>query len=289
MLLLSDTNCSIDMDVESNGPEVEDVEQVIENDPSADESAQEVKSEDEEELIEEYGENNIQVEQVKPLLTEFANVVTCTWVLSLVEKEINERSAICPNIEMIFIVNLLPSRINLFKNCLYLKQIPNFSGCNVNYVAINLIKHDCTKKDLDLDNTSSAYDDANVNFLNYFRNLNKLVDLKIQPDRTEQLTIKLTRAKNAKKVKNPQELMDILRTDLKNEIIELDIRDYSPPGKLKRGDNLLFFVDNQIDINEGEILLLVDPSENNLDAVRHFAQTILKAKKSLDPPVVLPP
>lgn len=225
--------------------------------------------------------NNIRMDEVKPYLIEFANVVSCNWVLSLVEAEIALRAEASDH-ELIFLVNLLPNRINLFKNCLYLKQTPNLSSCNLNYFAVNLVKNDCTKKDMDVVGNTSSFDEINLNFLNYFRNVNKLIEIKIQPNRSKQLTIKLTRSKNAKKVCTADELLEVLRNQ-KSETLELDIREYATPGKLVRGHNLLFFVNNQIDINEGEVVLLVDPAEKNLDAIRHFARSVLKAKKACEP------
>lgn len=226
--------------------------------------------------------NNIQVDQVKPYLLEHSNIVSCSWVVNLIDAEIKriteEQSE--PDAKIIFLINLLPNRMNLFKNCLYLKQTPNFSALNMDYFAVNLVKHDHeTKKDLDLVELST-YDEINANFLNYFRNINKLVDLRIEQNAINQLTIKLTRNKMAKKVSTPGELFDALKSNEK-DVLELDIRNFTTSGKLKRHSSLIFFVDNQIDINDGEILLLIDPKETNFEAIRHLTQSIMEVKRSL--------
>ncbi|KAI1291834.1 hypothetical protein HDE_07069 [Halotydeus destructor] len=229
-----------------------------------------------------WSSTTIRAEEVRPYLIEFSNIVSCSWIISLIEQEIAARQVNCSE-KLIYLINLLPSRMNLFKNCLYLRQTPSLKNCSFDYVAVNIINDSSSKsKDKDILDQVSHTDEIITNFLNYFRNINKLVDLKVQPNQVKSLAILLSRSKRAQRVTNPQELLNVLRSE-KKELYELDIRDYSTQGKLKRNKPLLFYINNEIEINDGEVLISVDPTEHNLDAIRHFAQSILKVKQVLEP------
>lgn len=105
-------------------------------------------------------------DELKTQLLLYANIVTNSWVLSLINKEIEENN-FGPN-ERVFIINLIPNRITIFKNCLFLKQAPSFGTFNCNYIAVNLVKHCAKRKDLEI-KSDEIYDEINSNFINYFR------------------------------------------------------------------------------------------------------------------------
>lgn len=106
-------------------------------------------------------------EELKTQLLLYANIVTNSWILMLIKKEIEENNF--GPYEKIFVINLIPNRISLFKNCLYLKQSPSFVNFNFNYLAINLVRNDhVKKKDYDI-KSDEVFDDITSNFINYFR------------------------------------------------------------------------------------------------------------------------
>lgn len=105
-------------------------------------------------------------DELKTQLLLYANIVTNSWIISLINKEIEENN-FGPN-ERVFIVNLIPNRITLFKNCLFLKQVPSFASFNCNYIAVNLVKHCAKRKDLEI-KSDELFDEINSNFINYFR------------------------------------------------------------------------------------------------------------------------
>ena len=108
-----------------------------------------------------------QAEELKTQLLLYANIVTNSWILSLIKKEIEDNN-FGPH-EKIFIINLIPNRVTLFKNCLFLKQSPSFANFNFNYVAVNLVKHVAKRKDLEIKSDYDDFDEVNANFINYFR------------------------------------------------------------------------------------------------------------------------
>ena len=107
-----------------------------------------------------------QVEELKTRLLLYSNIITNSWVLSLIKKEIEDNN-VGPN-EKIFIINLIPNRLTIFKNCLYLRQSPSFANFNFNYLAVNLVKHVGKRKDLDI-KSDELFDEINNNFISYFR------------------------------------------------------------------------------------------------------------------------
>ena len=105
-------------------------------------------------------------EDLKSQLVLYANIITNSWILSLIKQEIEDNNF--GTNEKIFIINLIPNRVTLFKNCLFLKQTPSFANFNFNYIAVNLVKHVSKRKDLEI-KMDLFYDDINNNFINYFR------------------------------------------------------------------------------------------------------------------------
>ncbi|RWS11923.1 hypothetical protein B4U79_07858 [Dinothrombium tinctorium] len=232
-------------------------------------------------------------QSLKNYLSEYGNVVTNNWLVGLLEKEINGQWHKEP--EVIFLISLIPNRINLFRNCLYLKQTPNLSHLKINYIAINLIKCDRRKKDLDLVTNVATVDECVQNFLNYFRNANKLVEIKIENVCSKQ-NIKLSRSKQAIAVKNSDELFRALKASRKSENIELNLSEFTETDFTSANDqqqqqqqrqpqsqpceSLLFLVNNQIDL--GEEIILIDDKELTSTAIRTFVRCYRKVKNSLN-------
>ncbi|CAG2170922.1 unnamed protein product [Oppiella nova] len=103
--------------------------------------------------------NTSSSDDLKTKLLLYANIITTNWVLSLITKEIDKLSV--DSKERVFIINLIPNRINMFRNCLFLKQVPSFVNFHFNYIAINLIKNTSKRKDLDQMTNNCGYDEVN--------------------------------------------------------------------------------------------------------------------------------
>ena len=269
------------------------------------------EEEDQSPRPEEY-DDDMKIEKIKPYLTEFANVVTFNWILKLIESEIKRRgkqnqiqnqcsssstsshhsasnrlrrfslhhlgSPISDEPETIFLVNLLPNRINLFKKCLYLNQTPNLNHAQFDYFAINLTRIESEKKkDLDVVSTGTSFlDETNNTFVKYFRSLGKLVEFRIKDDHHHNmnqsphersgLTIKLsprTDEKEAVIVRNVDQLKSLLRNHLHDLNINSDKGNFVDSGSSKSNKVVLVNVDQFR--RESEEKVLVCNGNRNLD------------------------
>ncbi|XP_015795601.1 uncharacterized protein LOC107371966 [Tetranychus urticae] len=212
---------------------------------------------------------------LKKYFSELANVITNNWVRQLIEKEI-----VCFDVndsKSKYIINLVPNRINLFRDCLYLKQGPNFVNFDYEYVAVNLIRADQTRKDLDLILDFHSYEDISDYFVEYFRSINKLIEVKIETKKMEP-KLKITRHSTAVKIKNCQQLEELIKNQPKNETIEVDISEFT--DILDRKGSLVFLLDNQIDT--GREIIAIDSSETDVKAIRNFVHFYCQIKDSLD-------
>lgn len=224
------------------------------------------------------------IDDLKTKLLLYANVVTNNWVLSLISKEIDKHSA--DHKERIFIVNLIPNRINLFRNCLYLRQAPSFVNFHFNYVAINLVKGNSKRKDLDQLAGNSGYDEVNSNFINYFRLINKLIDVKSE-ETPVRVRIKLTKNnKNAIKILTKEDLLSFIYTP-KKDGIEIDINGFDangsdvPNSKSKSSQNsLIFMIKNEIEIEDNQVFVF-DDNDYKVSVVKQFAIAYFNAKTDL--------
>lgn len=281
------------------------------------ESQEDDDEEDQSPEPEEYDED-MKIEKIKPYLTEFANVVTFNWILKLIESEIKRRgkqdqiqnhrsstsshhsasnrfrrfslhhldsrldsrldSPTSDEPETIFLVNLLPNRINLFKKCLYLNQTPNLNHAQFDYFAINLTRIESEKKkDLDVVSTGTSFlDETNNTFVKYFRSLGKLVEFRIKdddhhnmnqsPHEKNGLTIKLsprTDEKQAVIIRNVDQLKSLLRNHLHNLSINSDKENFTDSGCSKSNKVVLVNVDHFKRESE-ENLLLCNNEDRNL-------------------------
>jgi hypothetical protein len=288
---------------------------------------------------------------LKENLLNYANCVTNNWVLGLIQREIDARNRTlsssfekrcpdsartsqsrsnrcraqckrpdCPRMHLpktVYIVNLVPNQINVFRHCLFLKQMPNMSAFRVNYIAVNLMRNDFRKKDLDMIANHSLYDEINFAYIAHFRQLNRLVDIRIETF-MQKVRVRLIRSKNALKMRNEQDVRQLLGPLEPN--LDVDISQFtiappttltttatitaaslknadrttnhhrkstsnvSQPIKLQRNDssddrgNLLFVVDDKIDI--GDLILCVEDRTLTMSVIRTFVQSYLKMKET---------
>lgn len=115
------------------------------------------------------GRKNSTLDQLKTRLVPYANIITNSWILSLLKKEIEENNT--GPYERIFIINLIPNHISIFKDCLFLKQTPTFINFQFNYVAIKLVKNTQKRKEVELlkEKPEGHFDEINNNYIDYFK------------------------------------------------------------------------------------------------------------------------
>lgn len=212
-------------------------------------------------------------DDLKTKMLLYANIVTNNWVLGLITKEIDKHAVDAD--KTVFIVNLIPNRINMFRNCLYLKQAPSFVNFHFNYIAINLIKSNSKRKDLD-QLSNSGYDDVNNNFINYFRLINKLIEVKVEPNLTK-LKIRITKSKNAFKIVSNDDLLSFIHSP-KKDGMEIDISEFNCDQDFQT--SLIFVIKNEIDIDENQVLVF-DENEFKVENVKKFSQVYNKERSSL--------
>lgn len=230
---------------------------------------------------------------------------------SLVRCRMNCRRSACQRMhlpETVYIVNLVPNQINVFRHCLFLKQMPNLHAFRVNFIGVNLIRNDFRKKDLDMIANHSLYDEVNYAYIAHFRQLNRLVDIRIEQF-MQKVRVRLIRSKAAIQIREPNDLRSLLGP--LEATVEIDISQLAMPspsitksklilenGASKRSGlsremkdtlddsaqqtgergNLLFLVDDKIDI--GDFILCVEDRSLTMSAIRHFVQTYLKFKEA---------
>ena len=218
-------------------------------------------------------------DDLKTKMLLYANVVTNNWVLSLITKEIDKQS-VDNKTEKVFIVNLIPNRINLFRNCLYLRQAPSFVNFHFNYIAINLIKNNSKRKDLDQLASNSGYDEVNSNFINYFRLINKLIEVKVE-DNPIKIRIKLTKnSKNSIKISTKEELLSFILCPKKHGMeIDISLLDLTEIEDCHNG-GLMFVIKNEVEIEENQVFVF-DDNEYKPSDIRKFTQIYFKLKESL--------
>ncbi|KAF7492739.1 hypothetical protein SSS_02885 [Sarcoptes scabiei] len=205
---------------------------------------------------------------LKNQLTDYANIVTNSWILNLVKDEI--KSNINGPFEKIFIINIIPNRITIFKNCLFLKQTPSFINFDFNYVAIKLVKQHSKRKDLEI-KSDDYYDEINNNFVNYFRLINKLFEIQVKSSE-DKIRLKLSTTKNAIRIANKDDLISFIWMPKKDQL-ELNIQDFRLNdfdeilGQYQTA-SLLFIINNEIDLE--------DNLKISLNKDRHYDQVFLR-------------
>lgn len=212
-------------------------------------------------------------DDLKTKMLLYANIVTNNWVLGLISKEIDKHAI---EAKKVFIVNLIPNRINMFRNCLYLKQAPSFVNFHFNYIAINLIKSNSKRKDIDQLAHNSGYDDVNSNFINYFRLINKLIEIKVERTRTK-LKIKITKSKNSMKIVSREDLLSLIHTP-KKDGMEIDISEFNCSQTFQT--SIIFVIKGEIDIDDNHVLVF-DENDTKVEKVKNFVQIYIKERDSL--------
>lgn len=217
-------------------------------------------------------------EDLKTKMLVYANVVSNSWVLGLISKEIDKHSIHALR-EPVFLVNLIPNRINVFRNCLYLKQAPSFINFHYNYIALNLIKSNSRRKDLDQLASNSCYDEVISNFINYFRLINKLVEIKVDYNYAK-IKIKITEKnnKNAIQIASHQDIISFIYCP-KKDGMEIDISQFQNDDEQFQ-NSLLFVIKNEIDIDNSNVLVF-DEDEVKFNSVRKFVQVYMKKVEML--------
>ena len=229
---------------------------------------------------------------VKEYLSEFANFITSYWIQSLITNEIASLTADSSD-ENIFLINLIPNRINSFKRCLYLNQTPNFYNTSFEFYAINLINEETPKKDLDVLDASSLHNEANCMFIKYFRSIDKLSHVKthsLNSLECSKLTIRLVSSTDSSSdthsvIDHNQLLSIVMQHDRKN-ILYLNIDRYLQVDERSNGltltpkrdkCHLFFVIEDKIELQDATIEL--ESSKCSQVTLKYFVkhlQTILK-------------
>lgn len=205
----------------------------------------------------------------------------------LVKQDSRNRNYVLP--ETIYIINLVPNQINIFHSCLFLQQSPNLGSFSVNFIAINLIRGDLRKKDLDSVIIShSLQDELNFNYMNYFRSINRLTEVELN-QKKQKIRIRVTRNKQAIKMCTETDVQVLFGALENNQ--EIDLSEFGQKRERKgsttkkaafdeteRG-NLLFLLDDVVDI--GDLLLCIEDRSLEMSKLRKFIQAYLRQKDKL--------
>ena len=188
--------------------------------------------------------------------------------------------------ETIYIINIVPNQINIFRHCLFLQQTPNLANFHINYIAINLISGDLRKKDLDSIISHSIQDELNFNYMNYFRSMHRLTDVQIRQLK-QKIRIRITKGKQAIKM-NSESDVQILFGALDSDQ-EIDLSNFKVQHDKKRSikksfdetekGNLLFLLDDIVDI--GDLLFIIEDRSLEMSKLRKFIQVYLHQKDKI--------
>jgi len=222
-------------------------------------------------------------ESVKSFLLEFSNVVTSTWVFRLIDDEMRRQSSSLPDKRFLFLVNLIPNRINLFKRCLFLNQTPNLYQFPFDFAALNLIRGNCQWKDLDLSECSFS-DEVNIMFVKYFRSINKLVDIVSHNGQSEK-NLKVKASNNQldpsyKRVSCQADIIRVLRGHKFSHTLCLNVSDL-PAADSLQNPALIFIVENKIDVDANTILE-VDDTVRDAAKIKTLIDCLKKSRKVVD-------
>ena len=191
--------------------------------------------------------------------------------------------------ETIYIINLVPNQINIFRHCLFLQQSPNLGSFSVNFIAINLISGDLRKKDLDSVISHSLQDELNYNYMNYFRSIDRLTEVELN-QKKQKIRIRITRGKHAIKMCTESDVQVLFGALENNQ--EIDLSEFGQKKERKgstasrkatfdeteRG-NLLFLLDDVVDI--GDLLLCIEDQSLEMSKLRKFIQAYLRQKDKI--------
>lgn len=167
-----------------------------------------------------------------------------------------------------------------------------FQGFNVNFIAINLISGDLRKKDLDSVISHSIQDELNNNYMNYFRSIDRLTDVKIRQLK-QKIQIRITKdSKQSIKMKTESDVHILFGALENNQEIDLsgfkinfnERKRSSTQTKKSNNDeigrgNLLYIIDNVVDI--GDLLFCIEDHSLKMSTLRKFIQVYLKEKNKI--------
>lgn len=227
---------------------------------------------------------DVKLESMKNLLQEFSNVITSTWIFKLIHEEMTRLSACSANPKSIFIVNLVPNRITLFKRSLFLNQSPNMYQLPFDFIALNVCNTQTMSNDSIPETDVSFSDNVNQMFIKYFRSINKLVDVVWQPDNTARVTRIRAYCDNEKtsrgqKVRNQSEITRLLSSENTSRTLMLNITDLPSPPHTCPG--IAFIVDNVLQVDENTEVEL-DISARNSPKVKTLLHYLRCGKRVLD-------
>lgn len=232
---------------------------------------------------------------VKEYLSEFANFITSYWIQSLITNEISNLTVNLTD-NNIFLINLIPNRINSFKRCLYLNQTPNFYNTSFEFYAINLIDEETPKKDLDVLDASSLHNEANCMFIKYFRSIDKLSHVRTHSLNTlecNKLQIRLVSSTDScndtRSIIDYNQLLSIVMQHDRKNILYLNIDRYLPLDATSSESNsatlkndkchLFFVIDDKIELDDAIIQL--ESSKISQLTLKYFVKHLQQILKQL--------
>ena len=229
-------------------------------------------------------ESDFRPESVKSFLLEFASVVTSTWVFRLLDEEMRRLSGSFPDKRFIFLVNLIPNRVNLFKRCLFLNQSPHLYQIPFEFIALNLIRGNCQWKDLDLVAESSFSDEVNGMFVKYFRSIDKLVDIVPRLESYEKkLKVKVSNNQpdaSYKRVSCRADINQLLRRHEFTRTLCINISDL-PASEAHQTSTIIFILDNKIDV-DAKMFLEVDESVRDAAQIKTLIDYLRTSRKVME-------
>lgn len=228
---------------------------------------QDLESEDTVSETESTSQVDVRPENMKTVLQEFANVITSTWVFRLIQDEMQSRTSSCQNQRTIFLVNLIPNRISLFKRCLFLNQSPNLYQLSFDFIALNICDTKVGPNDSELELETSFSDSVNQMFVTYFRSVHKLFDIIWQQgveSRILRVRVFGANSNRGLRVKSRSELADLLCSHDVRSTLCVNVADIPDQPSARC---IAFLVGNTIQIDKNTVLEL-DRSLGDLSKVK---------------------
>ena len=224
---------------------------------------------------------DVRIESVRNLLCEFSNVVTGTWVFRLIDDEMRRQSA-CSLRRIIFLVVLVPNRVNLFKRSLFLNQAPNRYQIPFDFIALHLTSGACQSKDLDLTSASAFSSETSMMFVRYFRSINKLLEVNGQREKapSKRLRLRATCSQQdstSKRIKTQADLTRVLASHDFAHTLHVNL--INVPSVESRETFLIFMLDNRIEV-DGWVQLELDGSVTDMSKVKHLIEWLRSSAKA---------
>lgn len=211
---------------------------------------EDVPQQQQQQQLQQQEEQDCATDDAKRHLLEYGYVVSWTWVLQLLNNEMVQKEKDNSDRETIFLVSPVPSRINLFKKCLFLSQPPHTYEFPFEFFAVNLIKIGQKRKDLDLVSRSSLSEDCYQMLVQFFRSTNKLADVVVSSkQQSNNLRFVLTDSSfdaRCEKIATPSDVTNILRQRNRASTVRVSICDLPVA---QNSDQLLFLINNELHVD----------------------------------------